>query len=155
VYIWCAHVDDVYRPVYVGQSRYLAGRFRQEIIDQLSGVSVILKSEDLETQGEVNKIYIPSDAEWIVQYLKNFSNLSAEAYRNLTLYSIFFALVDPVNIDKLRLIESAILNALWNHNITLLNLGSSKRADAQNPIRVISHFENKNIVVGMEQEISY
>jgi hypothetical protein len=158
VYLWCIPFNNVYRVIYVGQSKYLANRFREHISNQLCGASVILDSDVLEAQGRVERIYTPDDVKWMVEYLRDFPRLSMQAYRNLTLYSIFVAVVEPAHIGKLKLIESGIINALFNleeSKLCLLNTGLSKLSDQKNPIELLSDFQHGNVVVGVNQSTKY
>lgn len=158
IYLWCVRFNNSYRVIYVGQSKYLANRFREHIANQLSGASVILDSDDLQTEGTVRKLYTPDDVKWVVEYLRDFPRLSMQAYRNLALYSIFIATVESTYIGKLKLIESTIINALFGQQETksyLLNTGLSKLSDPKNPIQLLSEFELGNVVVGMSQRIVY
>jgi hypothetical protein len=158
IYLWCSRFGEEYHVIYVGQSKYLANRFREHIRNQLCGASVILDSEALESQGKVERIYSPDDVKWMIEYLKDFHRLSMHAYRNLTMYSIFLAVVEPTNIGNLKLIESGIINALLNQEVTkryLLNTGLSKLGDPKNPIQILSNFDHRNVVVGVSPKINY
>lgn len=157
IYLWCSRFHNEYRVNYVGQSKYLANRFREHIVKQLSGAYLILDSAILETQGRVEPIYKPDDDKWMVEYLKKFNNLSVEAYRNLILSVAFVAVVETTHISMLKSIESAIINSL-NHGDTkvhILNTGLSKLNDSLNPIQIVSRFHSENVVVGMNNMIEY
>ena len=74
------------------------------------------------------------------------------------MYSIFLAVVEPTNIGNLKLIESGIINALLNQDVTkryLLNTGLSKLSDPKNPIHILSDFDHRNVVVGVSPKIDY
>ncbi|WP_291321844.1 hypothetical protein [Desulfonatronospira sp.] len=154
VYLWCVGKQDSFLISYVGRASNLQKRMYEHIFWMLGG-RYDLYGDDHFLEGAPPKSeYIPSFKNLLTDFVKDFSNRSSLAYRNLTLYTYFWATIRKDWRTQIA-VESAIIEQSKKLNQPLQNDRLSLRPENSPHLLIRSHFESNTFPGALSKSIYY